>query len=231
MKILIADDHVALRKGLIQILAEEYPDAEFGEASTTTETLDCVSRSWWDVLVLDVFMPGRSGLEVLHEVRREHPNLPVLVLSSAPEEQMAVRVLKAGARGYLNKQAAPEELVNAIKRLLAGGRYVSAAVAERLAADVNLANRPPEEKLSDREYAVLLRLMAGKSIKEIAAELDLSPKTVSTFHTRLWEKLGVHNDVDLIRYALERGLVEGDPASNKPAMKSGSESGSFGFEQ
>lgn len=230
MKILIADDHVALRKGLIQILAEEFPDAEFGEASSTPEALECVSRVWWDVLVLDVFMPGRSGLDVLHDVRRDHPNLPVLVLSSAPEEQMAVRVLKAGARGYLNKQAAPEELVNAIKRLLAGGRYISAAVAERLAADINVSDRPPEEKLSDREYAVLLRLMAGKSIKEIAGELALSPKTVSTFHTRLWEKLGVHNDADLVRYALEHGLVEGDPASRKPTIKSGAESRSFRFD-
>ena len=230
MKILIADDHVALRKGLIQILADEYPDAEFGEASTTPETLECLSRSSWDVLVLDVFMPGRSGLEVLHDVQREHPNLPVLVLSSAPEEQMAVRVLKAGARGYLNKQAAPEELVNAVKRLRAGGRYVSAAVAERLAADINLADRAPEDRLSDREYAVLLRLMAGKSIKEIAAELSLSPKTVSTFHTRIWEKLGVHTDADLIRYALDHGLVEGDPASSKHPLKSGAQSGSLLFE-
>jgi DNA-binding NarL/FixJ family response regulator len=212
MKILVADDHVALRKGLIQILAEAYPDAQFGEASTTSETLDCLSRQSWNVLVLDVFMPGRSGLDVLQDVRRQHSGLPVLVLSSAPEEQMAARALKAGAAGYLNKQAAPEELVNAVRRLLSGGRYISAAMAERLAADVNRASGPPHDTLSDREFTVLQMLMTGKSIKEIAADLCLSPKTVSTFHTRIWEKLGVRSDVELIRYALEHKL-EGEERS------------------
>lgn len=208
MKILIADDHVVLRKGLIQILAEEHPNAQFGEASTTSETLDNLSRRRWDVLVLDIFMPGRSGLEVLYDVRRQHPDLPVLVLSSAPEEQLAVRVLKAGARGYLNKQAAPEELVKAVGKLLAGGRYVSAAMAERLVAEISQADRPAHDQLSDREYAVLQLLVAGRAIKEIADELSLSPKTVSTFHTRIWEKLRLHNDVELVRYAIEHGLVE-----------------------
>ena len=120
MKILLADDHAILRKGLIQLLSEEFPDAEFGEASTSPETLDCLARQPWDVLVLDIFMPGRSGLEVLYEVRLQYPNLPVLILSSAPEEQLAVRVLKAGASGYLNKQTAPEELVKAINKVLYG---------------------------------------------------------------------------------------------------------------
>jgi two-component system invasion response regulator UvrY len=208
MKVLIADDHELLRKGLIQLLAEEYPDARFGEAATTPETLACLSRQRWDVLVLDIFMPGRSGLEVLREVRQQYPALPVLVLSSAPEEQLAVRVLKAGASGYLNKQTAPEQLVKAIGKVLAGGRYVSAPMAERLAAEVSQAIHPLQDKLSDREYAVLHLLVAGKSLKEIAAELSLSPKTVSTYHTRIWAKLSVHNDIELIRYALEQGIVE-----------------------
>ena len=216
MRILVADDHAALRKGLIQILGDEFPDAEFGEAASTPEALSSVARSRWDVLVLDVFMPGRSGLDVLHEVQREHPALPVLVLSSAPEEQMAVRVLRAGGRGYLNKQAAPEELVLAVRRLVAGGRYISAAVAERLAADIHRTDRAPEDRISDREYDVLIGLMAGKAVKEIAGELNLSPKTVSTYHTRIWEKLGVDNDADLIRYALGHGLVEGGRRTGQP---------------
>jgi two-component system, NarL family, invasion response regulator UvrY len=206
MKILIADDHAALRKGLIQILADEFTGAEFGEASTTPETLDCLSRLHWDVLVLDIFMPGRSGLDVLRALRQDHPSLPVLVLSSAPEEQMAARVLKAGASGYLNKQAAPEELVKAIRKLLKGGRFVSAAMAERLAAELSRTERPLHETLSDREFAVLQLVVAGRSITEIASELSLSAKTVSTYHTRIWEKLRVHNDVALVRYAMAHGI-------------------------
>ena len=208
MKILIADDHAALRKGLIQILTDAIDGAEFGEASTTTETLACLSRGRWDVLVLDIFMPGRGGLEVLGEVRQQHPNLPVLVLSSAPEEQLASRVLKAGASGYLNKQTAPEELVKAVAKVVAGGRYVSAAMAERLAGELGQRDRPPHETLSDREFAVLRLLVAGKSIKEIAAELSVSTKTVSTYHTRIWNKLHVHSDVALVRYAIEHGIGE-----------------------
>ena len=206
MKILIADDHAVLRKGLVQILTDEFAEAQFGEAATTAETLDALAREPWDVLVLDIFMPGRGGLDVLKDLRQQHPNLPVLVLSSAPEEQLAARTLKAGARGYLNKQAVPEELVKAVRKLLAGGRYVSAAMAERLGLEIGRKERPLHEALSDREYAVLRSLVAGKSIKEIAAELSLSPKTVSTYHIRVWKKLHVHNDAALVRYATEYGL-------------------------
>lgn len=208
MRILLADDHAVLRHGLVRILADAFPDAQFGEASTTSETLDYVARQPWDVVVLDIFMPGRGGLDALHDIRRHQPTLPVLVLSSAPEEQLATRVLKAGASGYLNKQAAPEELVKAIRRVHAGGRYVSAALAEQLADDVSRAVAPAHDKLSDREYAVLRLLMAGKPVKDIAEELCLSPKTVSTYHTRLWEKLGVRNDVELVRYAMAHRLGE-----------------------
>lgn len=209
MRILLADDHAVLRKGLVQILAEEYPDAQFGEAGTTSETLACLARQTWDVLVLDIFMPGRTGLEVLHDVRTNHPKLPVLVLSSAPEEQLAVRVLKAGASGYLNKQAAPEHLAQAVQKVLAGGKYISPALAETLANELSQDARPPHEKLSDREFEVLQLLLAGRSLKEIAAELSLSPKTVSTFHTRIWEKLQVHSDLELIRFAQQHGMIDG----------------------
>ena len=207
MKILLADDHAILRKGLIQLLAEAYPKAVFGEASTAQATLNCLSRQPWDVLVLDIFMPGRSGLEVLHAVRQQYPFLPVLVLSSAPEDQLAVRVLKAGASGYLNKQAAAEELTKAVGKILGGGRYISAALAEQLAVEIGQTDQTPQEKLSDREYTVLRRLVSGRSVKEIAVELSLSPKTVSTYHTRIWVKLGVRNDTELVRYALEHGMV------------------------
>ena len=209
MKILLADDHAVLRKGLRHLVAEEYPEAQIGEASTTQETLALLARQRWDALVLDIFMPGRTGLEVLREVRLQQRDLPVLVLSSAPEEQLAMRVLKAGAWGYLNKRAAPEEFIKALGKILAGHRYVSGALAERLAEEIGRLDRPALERLSAREFTVLRRIAAGKSIKEIAGELSVSAKTVSTYHSRIWEKLGVHNDVELIPYADAHGL-EGD---------------------
>jgi two-component system, NarL family, invasion response regulator UvrY len=205
MNILIADDHALLRKGLIQILADEYPAAHFGESSTTPETLDCLSQSPWDLLILDIFMPGRSGLEVLSEVKRLHAKVPVLVLSSAPEDQMAVRVLKAGASGYLNKQTAPEDLVRAVGKILAGGRFISSRVAELLSLEIG-QDVSLHDKLSDREFAVLQLLGDGKTVTEIASVLSLSPKTVSTYHTRIWEKLRVKNDVEMVRYAIRHGI-------------------------
>jgi len=211
----IADDHAILRSGLQQILADEFPEAQVGEASSTQETLSCLSKQKWDLLVLDIFMPGRSGLEILYDVRQNHPQLLVLVLSSAPEDQLAVRVLKAGARGYLNKQVAPEELVHAVRKVLSGGWYLSAAAAEQMAADIRHTNGPLHVKLSDREYTVLTMMVAGQSIKDIAQELSLSPKTISTFHTRIWGKLHVNNDVEMVRYAIEHGLVR-ESLANKP---------------
>lgn len=206
-KILIADDHAILRQGLKQILAEEWPDAQFGEAGTANEALQLIWQHPWDVIVLDLNMPGRSGLEVLQETRTSYPNLPVLVLSSTPEDQIANRVLRAGASGYLNKQAAPEELVSAVQKVLGGGRYVSAAFAEQLAADVSRADeRPRHELLSDREYQVFEMSLAGMQVKAIAAELSLSVKTISTFRSRIFEKLGVQNDVELVRYAIKNGI-------------------------
>jgi two-component system, NarL family, invasion response regulator UvrY len=207
VRILIADDHDVLRKGLVRILHDKYPEAELGEAGTSAETLELLSRKVWDLLILDVFMPGRSGLEVLHEARRDHPVLPVLVLSSAPDDQLAIRVLKSGSYGYLNKRAGSEELVEAAAKLLLGGRYISQAVAELLAEEA--AQTAPEHhaSLSNREFEVLRLLVAGKSIKEIASELSLSAKTVSTFHTRIWEKLHVQNDIEMMRHAVDHGLA------------------------
>ncbi len=219
MKILLADDHKVLREGLKQILSDEFPGAEFGEAGTTRETLDCLSREAWDVLILDFFMPGRSGLEVLAEVTEHFPLLPVLVLSSAPEQQLGLRVLKAGASGYLNKQTAAEHLVTALKNVLSGKKYVSEGMAQRLAADAGRAHRLPHEALSDREFQVMHLVIAGRTLKEIAADLSLSAKTISTFHTRIWQKLGVRNDVELVRYAVEHQLFEhtpGDSAKRAP---------------
>jgi len=208
MRILIADDHAVLREGLRQILAEAFPMAEFGGAGTTTETIECLGRGRWDILVLDVFMPGRNGLDVLHEVRKNHPKLPVLVLSSAPEEQLGLRVLKAGASGYLNKQTAPQKLVRAVTSLLAGGKFVTATLVEKLVAGAGAADLLPHETLSDREFQLMQLVLAGRSLKEVAAELSLSVKTIRTFHARLLKKLALKNDVELVHYALEHRLVE-----------------------
>ncbi len=203
---LVADDHALLRRGLIDILIEEFPAAEFGEAGSTGETFQLLATRAWDLVILDLFMPGRGGLEVLQHVTDNLPELPVLVLSSAPEEQLAVRVLRAGAAGYLNKQTAPEDLVQAVRRLLAGGKYVTPATAEQLAALVAGNDQPLHEALSNRELEVFHRIVEGKSLKEIAAELALSVKTISVFHTRIWDKLKVQNDVELVHYANDHGL-------------------------
>ena len=216
MRILIADDHAMLRGGLKQILALAFPGAIFGEAGNHQEAMAQVAKEPWDVLVLDIFMPGRSGLDVLRDINVSKPELPVLVLSSAPEEQMAFRVIRAGAAGYLNKQAAPEELARAVKKIVAGGTYASAKLGEKLAGNLAGPSRAPHEQLSDREFQVMQMLVTGKCVKEIAAELGLSPKTVSTFHIRLMGKLRLQNDVELVRYALEHNLVESSVLPQRP---------------
>lgn len=207
MRVLIADDHAVLRKGLRQILSDEFPRTEFGEAASTQQTLDLLHKKKWDVLVLDINMPGRSGLEVLREARQHLPKMPVLVLSSTPEDQLGMRVLKAGAAGYLNKQTALEELVQAVRKVLAGGKYVSTKLAEKLVAEVGRSEKAPHEQLSDREFQVMQMIAAGQSLKEIAAELSLSAKTISTFRGRVIEKLNVQNNVELAHYARTHGLI------------------------
>jgi DNA-binding NarL/FixJ family response regulator len=209
MKILLTDDHAVVRHGLKQILADEFKKATFGEARNAQEALNKIWKESWDVVVLDITMPGRSGLEVLREIKKSKPKLPVLVLSMHPEGQFAVRVLKRGASGYMTKESAPEELVGAIKKVLAGGRYVSPSLAEKLATYLSAdGQKPPQEKLSDREFQVLRLIASGKIVSEIAKELSLSVKTISTYRSRILEKMGMKNNAELMHYAMQHQLVE-----------------------
>lgn len=215
MMILLADDHTVVRSGLKQILAEEFKGAVFGEARNAQETLDWVGKQGWDVVVLDITMPGRNGLEVMREIRKLRPKLPVLVLSIHPENQFAVRVLKLGAAGYMTKESAAEELVGAIKKVLAGGRYVSAAVAETLAMNLSSDTvKPPQELLSDREFQVLRLIASGRVVSQIARELVLSVKTISTYRSRILQKMGLRNNAELMHYAMLHQLVEINPAGS-----------------
>jgi len=209
IKVLIADDHPIVRQGLRQILAGT-PDMEVaGEAVNGQEALDQVRVGGWDMLVLDMTMPGRSGFAILKELRHEQPHLPVLVLSMHAEEQFAVRVLKAGASGYLTKENAPEELVKAIRKVVSGGKYVSPGLAENLAISLDTgSDRPRHESLSDREFQVMRLMASGKTLAEIADTLSLSAKTVSTYRTRLLEKLNLKTNAELVRYVIDNGLVE-----------------------
>jgi two-component system, NarL family, invasion response regulator UvrY len=208
MRVLIADDHAVFRRGLKEILGEAFPKATFGEAQTAPETVECVRRQPWDVVILDISMPGKSGLDILSDLKRLRPKLPILFLSMHPEEQYARRALRAGAAGYLTKESVPEELKGAVRRVVAGGRYVSATLAERLAYDLREgADTPIHELLSDREFQVLRMIASGKTVKEIAEEICLSVKTVSTYRTRILEKTGMKTTAELIRYALQTQLV------------------------
>ena len=207
-RILIVDDHAILRRGLMELLSDEFRGAEFGEASDAQQALEQLRKQEWDVALLDIALPGKSGLDLLKELKVEWPSLPVLVLSAHPEDQFAVRVLKAGAGGYMTKESAPEELAKAIRKILAGGRYVSPALAEKLALGVTKdLTRTPHETLSDREYEVMSRIASGKTVTEIAEELILSAKTISTYRVRVLEKLGVKNSAEIVQYAIRNGLV------------------------
>ena len=208
MKILITDDHAVVRSGLKQILAEEFTRAEFGEAGSAQEALDKVWKEPWDVVVLDITMPGRSGLEVLKEIKKSKPKLPVLVLSMHPEDQFAVRLLKIGASGYMTKESAPQELVGAVKKVIAGGRYVSPSLAEKMASYLAVdVQTPPHERLSDREFLVLRQIASGKTPTLIAKELGLSVKTISTYRMRILEKMSMHNNAELTHYAINNQLL------------------------
>ena len=209
IKILIADDHAIVRQGLKQTVAEEPDMTVAGEAQNAQETLKLAREQEWDVIVLDITMPGRSGLDLLIELKREHPNLPVLILSMHSEEQFAVRALKARASGYITKQSAPKELVKAIRKVYRGGKYVSPSLAESLAFELgDDAGKVAHEKLSEREYQILRMIATGKTPKEIASELNLSEKTVATYRMRLLEKMNMKRNAELIRYALENRLVD-----------------------
>ena len=208
MKILIADDHEIVRKGLRELLAQGLPEAGFGEAKDAEQVLERVEKDSWDLLILDITLPGRSGLDVLKDLKLRKPDLPVLVLSMHPETQYGKRVLKAGASGYMNKDCAPDELINAVRKILSGRRYVSAVLAEKLALDLAAgAEKLPHERLSDREIEVLRMLASGKSVSQIAEILHLSVTTVSTYRARILEKLNMTTTAELMHYALSGGLI------------------------
>ena len=209
MKVLIADDHAVFRRGLRETLADTFSRVTFGEARTALETLEHVRRQDWDVVILDISMPGKSGLDILDDLKRLRPRLPILLLSMHPEQQFARRALKSGAAGYLTKDSVTEELKEAVRKILGGGRYVSATLAEKLALDLRPgADTPLHELLSDREFQVLRMIASGKAVKDIAEQLSLSVKTVSTYRARILEKTGMKTNAELIRYALQTHLVD-----------------------
>jgi len=208
MNILIADDHAIVRKGLIQILREEFSPAVCIEASNSTEVLEKVKGNIWDIILLDISMPGRNGIEVLKQLRSDGIKAPVLMLSMHPEEQYAIRALRAGASGFLSKDSATQELVSAIHKVLRGRKYVSTSLAEKLADGAGVSyDKLPHEWLSDREMQVLQFIANGKTVSEIADEIFLSVNTISTYRTRILEKLRLHNNAELTRYALDNGLA------------------------
>lgn len=212
IRLLLADDHTIVRAGLKEILADTGDISVEGEAATGAEVLARIRERDYDVAVLDMSMPGRSGVELIRQVKREKPKLRILVLSMHSEAQYAVRALKAGASGYLTKDGATEQLVAAIRRIAAGGAYVTPEVAERLARDIERpGDAPPHTLLSDREFQVFLAIVRGKTVTAIADELSLSVKTVSTHKARIMEKMGLSGSVDLVRYAMRHGLVEDAP--------------------
>jgi two-component system, NarL family, invasion response regulator UvrY len=209
MKILIADDHGVVRKGLKQILAEAFKGAVFGEAANGQQALERVWKEAWDIVILDLTMPGRSGLEVLKEIKKTRPKLPVLMLSMHPEDQFAVRLLKAGASGYMTKETAAEELVGAVNKAIRGGTYVSPQFGEKLASFLaSNGHALPHESLSDREFLILRMIASGKPVGLIARELSLSVKTVSTYRVRMLEKMSMTNNAQLVQYAFQHRLVE-----------------------
>ena len=209
MRILIADDHELIRHGLRGLLRDHFPEVRITEASTAKEAAAAALRGNWDLALVDINMPGRSGLELIRDLRQMHPALPLLAVSAHTEEDFALRALKLGAAGYVSKQSAADVLVAAVTHVLSGGRYVSPAVAEKLAqAAAEGWSGTPHENLSHREMQVLQMIATGKTIKEIAGELALSEKTIATYRSRISEKLGLSTNVELTRYALQHSLVE-----------------------
>jgi len=209
IRILIADDHPFVRRGVKQVLTDEFPGVVLGEASTAPEVLEQAGKHRWNLIILDLTMPGRDGLDALHELKLRCPDTPVLVLSMHPEDQFAVRVLRAGAAGYLTKESIPEELVQAVRKIMADGRYIRPSIADLLATQLQQGdgNQPPHARLSDREFQVLGLIAHGKTVTHIAEELSLSVKSVSTYRARIMEKLHLNSTADLTRYALEHHLI------------------------
>jgi two-component system invasion response regulator UvrY len=208
MKILIADDHTVVRKGLRQIIHDEFPFAEIEEVADADALVNKVMKAEWDMVISDLSMPGRSGLDALLQIKEYYPKLPVLILSVYPEDQYAIRVLKAGASGYLTKDSAPEELIKAMKQVLLGKKYITPAVAEKLIGVLDQDSKKQlHEQLSDREFEVLKLIAAGKSVSDIGALLSLSVTTVSTYRARILGKMNMKTNADLIMYAIEYKLL------------------------
>lgn len=208
LKILIADDHAIVRKGLKQLLLEEYPSAIIGEVADTEGLLKQVISNVWNIVICDMNMPGRSGLDALAHIKQVAPELPVLIMSMYPEDQYALRVLKAGASGYLQKESIHDDIIKAVQTVQLGKKFITPTIAERLAdAYHNNSDKQPHELLSDREFDVFKLLASGKSVSEIAGQLSLSTTTVSTYRSRILEKMGIRSNAELTRYALEKKLI------------------------
>jgi DNA-binding NarL/FixJ family response regulator len=209
IRVMFTEDHAIVREGLKQILADTKDIVVAGEASDGDEALEKIRTGDYDVVVMDISMPGKNGLDTMKEIKEIRPALPVLILSMYPEDVYAIRSFRAGASGYLSKESAPTELITAIRKVASGGKYISALLAEKLV--VNLgddAGKPLHEKLSEREYQILCMIASGKTGKQIAAELTLSAKTVSTYRTRILEKMDLKNNSELTHYAIQNGLTE-----------------------
>ena len=207
-KIMIADDHFAIRVGIQHLLRNEFPDVQFGEATNARDIFEMLNTSDWDLLILDINLPGRDGFDILKQLRDEKRSIPVLVFSMHREELVAVRALRAGASGYLSKDAADIELPRAVRQLLAGRKYITSSVAELMASKLQYPdNYDPHEILSDREYQTMLMLAAGKSVSQIAEELSLGISTISTYRVRILEKMGLKNNAELTQYAVEHKLI------------------------
>lgn len=208
LKILIADDHAIVRKGLKQLLLEEYPSATIGEVADTEGLIKQVISNGWNIVICDMNMPGRSGLDALIHIKQLAPDLPVLIMSMYPEDQYALRVLKAGASGYLQKESIHDDIIKAVQTVQLGKKFITPSIAEKLAdAFHNNNNKQPHELLSDREFDVFKLIASGKSVSDIASQLSLSTTTVSTYRSRILEKMGIRSNADLTRYALEKKLI------------------------
>ena len=208
LRILITDDHKIMRDGLKKILGDSFPSVHFGEAANSSEAIKMVEKYEWDLIIMDINLPGRNGLDAIKEIQRSNPHIPILVLSMYPEDQFAVRAIRAGASGYLNKDSAPDELVTAIKTIRQGHPFITSTVALELASEVRGEMQNTAHKsLSDREYEVLCHIASGKPVSAIAQELSLSVKTISTYRSKILEKLGMKNNAELTYYAIRNGLI------------------------
>jgi DNA-binding NarL/FixJ family response regulator len=208
IKILLADDHPIIIKGLKQIIEEEDDMKVTGEAKNGNEALDLMRKNDYDIAILDITMPKKTGVEVIEEMKYLKKKIPVLVLSVHPEDQFAMRVLKTGAKGYMTKESAPENIVDAIKKIINGGKYISPTLAEKILSDINSdRDEAPHETLSNREFQIIVMIASGKTLKEIAEELNLNIKTISTYRQRILEKMNMTSNSELTRYVLDNRLM------------------------